>query len=80
MALCLCKLPQDLYKLIIIFIFVMKRIQKYLNIFTCSGKEMIGGKNVALKQEKPANLWEYYICLEIQDRIRIDEMVNNLRL
>nr|XP_040237464.2 uncharacterized protein LOC120958613 [Anopheles coluzzii] len=27
------------------------------------------GKKVALKQERPANLWEYYICLELRSRI-----------
>lgn len=43
-----------------------------------SGKEVIGGKKVAMKQENPANLWEFYICLEIQDRIIVDEMVNEM--
>uniref|UniRef100_A0A182JXY1 BUB1 N-terminal domain-containing protein n=1 Tax=Anopheles christyi TaxID=43041 RepID=A0A182JXY1_9DIPT len=27
------------------------------------------GKKVAMKQERPANLWEYYICLELRSRI-----------
>ncbi|ETN63447.1 hypothetical protein AND_004840 [Anopheles darlingi] len=27
------------------------------------------GKQFALKQERPANLWEYYICLELRSRI-----------
>ncbi|KAI8124188.1 Mitotic checkpoint serine/threonine-protein kinase BUB1 [Lucilia cuprina] len=39
------------------------------------GKETTSGKLVAMKQEKPPNYWEYYICLEIQERIRIDEML-----
>ncbi|KAK9872882.1 hypothetical protein WA026_020236 [Henosepilachna vigintioctopunctata] len=28
------------------------------------------GKNVALKYQKPANKWEFYICREIQTRLR----------
>ncbi|TMW47884.1 hypothetical protein DOY81_007034 [Sarcophaga bullata] len=39
------------------------------------GKEVKSGKQVAMKQEKPPNYWEYYICLEIQERIRVDEML-----
>ncbi|XP_073828095.1 bub1-related kinase [Musca autumnalis] len=39
------------------------------------GKETIGGKRVAMKQENPANLWEFYICLELHDRVRVDEML-----
>lgn len=27
------------------------------------------GELVALKQQRPANLWEYYICLEVESRI-----------
>lgn len=30
----------------------------------------------AMKQERPANLWEYYICLEIQSRIEYDDIVS----
>uniref|UniRef100_A0A182N281 BUB1 N-terminal domain-containing protein n=1 Tax=Anopheles dirus TaxID=7168 RepID=A0A182N281_9DIPT len=31
--------------------------------------EATTGEKVALKQERPANLWEYYICLELRSRI-----------
>lgn len=40
-----------------------------------SGKNTSNGQLYALKQERPPNLWEYYICLEIQDRISVDELV-----
>lgn len=30
----------------------------------------------ALKQERPANLWEYYICLEVQSRIKDKRIVS----
>ncbi|XP_063700923.1 probable inactive serine/threonine-protein kinase bub1 [Culicoides brevitarsis] len=36
-------------------------------VFT--GKHKRTGQIMALKQERPANLWEYYICLEIKSRI-----------
>lgn len=49
-------------------------IKQNKNFF--SGKETSSGKLVAMKQEKPPNYWEYYICLEIQVRIASDEMVN----
>ncbi|XP_055548233.1 uncharacterized protein LOC129731895 isoform X2 [Wyeomyia smithii] len=32
-------------------------------------KKMSTGEVVAMKQERPANLWEYYICLELKSRI-----------
>ncbi|EAA05275.4 AGAP011124-PA [Anopheles gambiae str. PEST] len=34
------------------------------------------GKKVALKQERPANLWEYYICLELRSRIENPDIVS----
>lgn len=33
------------------------------------------GKVYAMKQEKPPNLWEYYICLELIDRLKNKEMI-----
>lgn len=33
------------------------------------------GKKVVLKQEKPTNYWEYYICLEVHTRLANEEMV-----
>ncbi|XP_075155017.1 bub1-related kinase [Haematobia irritans] len=39
------------------------------------GKHSASGKKVAMKQENPSNLWEYYICLEIRDRILVEEML-----
>lgn len=29
---------------------------------------------MAAKQEKPANLWEYYICMELSDRLRVNHL------
>uniref|UniRef100_A0A336K6A5 CSON015408 protein n=1 Tax=Culicoides sonorensis TaxID=179676 RepID=A0A336K6A5_CULSO len=48
---------------------VVKAIGKgsYGTVF--SGKCQRTGVMYALKQERPANLWEYYICLEIKSRI-----------
>lgn len=40
-----------------------------------SGVHRRTGKKVALKQEKPTNYWEYYICLEVQSRLANEEMV-----
>ena len=34
-----------------------------------SGKSVKDGKMYALKQERPANLWEFYISLEIPARV-----------
>lgn len=31
----------------------------------------------ALKQERPANLWEYYICLELRSRIEVNHVVSS---
>lgn len=41
-----------------------------------SAKEVNSGKMYALKQERPANLWEYYICLEIESRLHTTEMLS----
>lgn len=53
---------------------VIKSLAKggYGTIFTAKGKN---NKMYALKQEKPQNLWEYYLCLEIHDRIKDPKMV-----
>ncbi|XP_004524951.1 uncharacterized protein LOC101463054 [Ceratitis capitata] len=34
------------------------------------------GKKYALKQERPPNFWEYYICLEVHSRLNSDDMVS----
>lgn len=40
------------------------------NDFLCSsGKSTKTGKMYAFKQERPANLWEFYISLEIATRV-----------
>jgi Protein kinase domain len=31
-------------------------------------------KTFAAKQEKPANLWEYYICMELSDRLKTNNL------
>ncbi|XP_049288902.1 uncharacterized protein LOC125766875 [Anopheles funestus] len=48
---------------------VQQKIGKgtYGTIF--SATDISTGKKVAMKQERPANLWEYYICLELRSRI-----------
>uniref|UniRef100_A0A182M815 Mitotic checkpoint serine/threonine-protein kinase BUB1 n=1 Tax=Anopheles culicifacies TaxID=139723 RepID=A0A182M815_9DIPT len=33
------------------------------------------GQKVAMKQERPANLWEYYICLELRSRIESPDIL-----
>lgn len=37
--------------------------------FHSSGKSTKTGKMYAFKQERPANLWEFYISLEISTRV-----------
>lgn len=39
-------------------------------------KETQSGKLYALKQERPASLWEYYICLELESRLHSTEMMS----
>lgn len=43
-----------------------------------SAKNLNTGEQVAMKQERPANLWEYYICLELRARINHDEILPGL--
>ncbi|KAH8372361.1 hypothetical protein KR093_011200 [Drosophila rubida] len=54
---------------------VLKMIGKgaYGAVFT--GEHKKSGKKVALKQEKPTNYWEYYICLEVHSRLCNEEMI-----
>ncbi|XP_053696585.1 uncharacterized protein LOC128743914 isoform X2 [Sabethes cyaneus] len=40
------------------------------------GKNISTGEIVAMKQERPANLWEYYICLELRSRINHDDILS----
>ncbi|CRK98523.1 CLUMA_CG011876, isoform A [Clunio marinus] len=41
-----------------------------------SAKMTESGELVAMKQEKPPNLWEYYICVELKDRLKNKNMIN----
>lgn len=41
------------------------------------GKHLKSGKKVALKQERPTNYWEFYICLEIHSRLTSEQMVRH---
>ncbi|XP_018794567.1 PREDICTED: uncharacterized protein LOC108972441 [Bactrocera latifrons] len=34
------------------------------------------GKKYALKQERPPNFWEYYICLEVHSRLNSEDLVS----
>lgn len=43
-----------------------------------SAKNLATGEQVAMKQERPANLWEYYICLELRARINHDDILPGL--
>ncbi|CRK98974.1 CLUMA_CG012058, isoform A [Clunio marinus] len=43
-------------------------------VFTAENKKT--KEIVALKQEKPANLWEYYICVELSDRLKNRNMLS----
>uniref|UniRef100_A0A182YAZ4 Protein kinase domain-containing protein n=1 Tax=Anopheles stephensi TaxID=30069 RepID=A0A182YAZ4_ANOST len=54
---------------------VQQKIGKgsYGTIF-CATNESTG-KKVAMKQERPANLWEYYICLELRSRIENSDIL-----
>ncbi|KAH8296918.1 hypothetical protein KR044_000821 [Drosophila immigrans] len=55
---------------------VLKMIGKgaYGAVFV--GEHKRSGKKVALKQEKPTNYWEYYICLEVHTRLGNEEMIS----
>ncbi|XP_044248727.1 uncharacterized protein [Drosophila takahashii] len=39
------------------------------------GRHLKSGKKVALKQERPTNYWEFYICLEIHSRLSSEQMI-----
>ncbi|XP_067635526.1 uncharacterized protein [Eurosta solidaginis] len=39
------------------------------------GLNTMTGKKCALKQERPPNFWEYYICLEVHSRLKSDDLV-----
>lgn len=42
------------------------------------GKKVSNGEMVAIKQERPANLWEYYVCLELRSRINHDDILSGV--
>ncbi|XP_020815379.1 uncharacterized protein LOC110189588 [Drosophila serrata] len=54
---------------------VVKMLDKgsYGTIYT--GQHVKTGKKVALKQERPANYWEFYITLEVHSRLTSDQMI-----
>lgn len=54
---------------------ILKFIAKgsFGSIFT--GQHKKTGKVHALKQEKPPSLWEYYICVELKDRLKDKRML-----
>ncbi|KAH8288986.1 hypothetical protein KR054_003667 [Drosophila jambulina] len=54
---------------------VFKMLDKgsYGTIYT--GQHVKTGKKVALKQEKPANYWEFYITLEVHSRLTSEQMI-----
>lgn len=54
---------------------VQKLIGKgsYASVF--SAKSTKSDKTCAVKQQKPANLWEYYVCVEIMDRMKDKRML-----
>ncbi|ALC40719.1 BubR1 [Drosophila busckii] len=53
---------------------VLKMIGKGAYGSVYSGVHTASGKKVALKQEKPTNYWEYYICLELHTRLPSEQM------
>ncbi|XP_011294960.2 probable inactive serine/threonine-protein kinase bub1 [Musca domestica] len=67
--------PSSKFKINSVEFEVMKLIGEGAYGAVFCGKETVGGKRCAMKQENPANLWEFYICLEIHDRILVDEML-----
>lgn len=67
---------------------MLSNVNAYLNIklehlflshFFFSGKSAKTGKMYALKQERPANLWEFYISLEIPTRVADSNIVSGLK-
>ncbi|XP_017074887.1 uncharacterized protein LOC108110359 [Drosophila eugracilis] len=54
---------------------VLKMIGKgaYGSVYV--GEHLKSGKKVALKQERPTNYWEFYICLEIHSRLISEKMI-----
>lgn len=54
---------------------IVKLIAKggFGNIY--AGKSVRTGKIWAMKQEKPANLWEFYVCVELMDRLKDKRMI-----
>lgn len=43
-----------------------------------SGKSTKTGEMYAFKQERPANLWEFYIALEIHSRVEDVNIVSGI--
>lgn len=54
---------------------VVKLIGKGSYASVYSAKSTRSGAMFAMKQQKPANLWEYYICVEIKDRMKDKRML-----
>ncbi|XP_063708524.1 mitotic checkpoint serine/threonine-protein kinase BUB1-like [Culicoides brevitarsis] len=55
--------------------YVIKALAKggYGTIYTAKAKST--GEIYALKQEKPPNLWEFYVCLELKERIHNQQIL-----
>lgn len=41
-----------------------------LFVFDFPSAKTSDGRLVALKQSRPCNLWEYYICMEVKFRLK----------
>ncbi|XP_021708404.1 uncharacterized protein LOC5575051 [Aedes aegypti] len=54
---------------------VQKKIGEGTFGMVYSAKNLSSNKVVAMKQERPANLWEYYICLELRSRVNNDDIL-----
>lgn len=58
-------------------IHVIWKFETFFNgYYIFSGKSAKTGKMYALKQERPANLWEFYISLEIPARVADENIVS----
>ncbi|KAH8277711.1 hypothetical protein KR018_003981 [Drosophila ironensis] len=54
---------------------VLKMVGKGAYGSVYRGRHLKTGKKVALKQERPPNFWEFYICLEVHSRLTSEQMI-----
>lgn len=54
---------------------VLKKIGEGTFGMVYSAKNLSTGQILAMKQERPANLWEYYVCLELRSRINNEDIL-----